>query len=289
LIGFSIFLGNTRAANFFVIFIVYLNFYNMKRFFFLLAVLCVSTTFLCARQSSPSYFKPPVAGVRLAVKVFLQGPYNSSTGLMDNHYGAYNQLPTAQPYTALGFSHAGTETTTNAVLANTFGANSVVDWILLELRNPNNPAVILHSRAALLQRDGDVVDMDGSSAVSFSNATDGNYLIAVRHRNHLGFRTAAAHNLSSAVVVLNFTNKSVALFGITPVTNNWWTATVFTMNGGDANHDGSIDASDTASWETFNGIFAQYQRIEDYNLDGSVDAADSAVWEINNGKYAEFE
>jgi hypothetical protein len=288
LIGFSIFLGNTRAANFFVIFIVYLNFYNMKRFFFLLAVLCVSTTFLYARQSSSSYFQPPVAGVRLAVKVFLQGPYNPSTGLMDNHYGEYSQLPTAQPYTALGFSHAGTETTTNAVLANTFGVNSVVDWILLELRNPNNPAIILHSRAALLQRDGDVVDMDGSSAVSFPNATDGNYYIVVRHRNHLGFRTTATHSLSNATATFNFSNQSVPLFGVLPV-SPVFSETIFAMIAADANHDGSIDSVDSQSWETFNGIFAQYQRLEDYNLDGSVDAADSARWELNNGMYAELE
>jgi hypothetical protein len=260
----------------------------MKRFFFFLSVLCVSTTSLYARQPNQYYFQPPVAGIRLAVKVFLQGPYNPSTKLMDNHYSAYNQLPTTQPYTALGFSHAGTETTTAVILANTFGENSIVDWVLLELRNATNPAAILHSRAALLQRDGDVVDTDGISAVSFPNAVDGNYYIVVRHRNHLAFRTTDVLNLSSAIKTLNFTNQSVPLFGITPV-SPVFSETIFAMNAADANHDGSIDNVDGGNWETFNGIFGQYQRLEDLNLDGSVDAADFARWELNNGMYAELE
>lgn len=248
----------------------------MKRFFFFLAVLYVSTTSIYAHSANSVSFEPPVAGLRLAVKVFLQG-------VTDNRYGMLNQLPTSQPYTVIGFEHSGTETTTKAILANSFGENSIVDWILLELRDPTKSTKILHSRAALLQLDGDVVDIDGTSPVMFPDATNGNYFVAVRHRNHLGFRTLATHSLSATLATFNFTNDSVPLFGIIPLSQ--WGAM---MIAGDANSDGSIDGVDSGIWEISNGIYAQYQLTADFNLDGSVDATDSAIWEINNGLYSEF-
>ncbi|MBK6755574.1 MAG: hypothetical protein IPG69_18780 [Flavobacteriales bacterium] len=65
----------------------------------------------------------------------------------------------------------------------------IVDWVLVELRDADNPALIVASRSALIQRDGDVVDLDGSSAVVMT-AEPGNYHVALRHRNHLGVMTA---------------------------------------------------------------------------------------------------
>ncbi|HMR44452.1 MAG TPA: hypothetical protein PKC40_11495, partial [Saprospiraceae bacterium] len=41
----------------------------------------------------------------------------------------------------------------------------------------------------LLQRDGDVVDVDGQSPLRFNNLNFGSYHVAVRHRNHLGLMT----------------------------------------------------------------------------------------------------
>jgi hypothetical protein len=83
------------------------------------------------------------------------------------------------------------------------GDDAIVDWVLLELRDATTPATILHRRAALVQRDGDVVDMDGTSPVSFVGATAGSYHVAVRHRNHLGAMGSAplgfAYNTTTAL------------------------------------------------------------------------------------------
>ena len=38
----------------------------------------------------------------------------------------------------------------------------------------------------MVQRDGDIVDVDGVSPVTFNGIADGNYILTVRHRNHLG-------------------------------------------------------------------------------------------------------
>lgn len=160
--------------------------------------------------------------------------------------------------------------------------NNIIDWVFLELRTGTaNSTTVVQTKAALLQNDGDIVDLDGFSPVSFSG-TSGNYYIAVKHRNHLGFRTAQTYNLSNIVTNLNFTNNSVPLYGVNPLYND---AGTYRMIGGDANFDGSIDAFDTVVWESQNGLFNDYAKNSDYNLDGSIDAFDSIIWELMNGKF----
>ncbi|HEY0977987.1 MAG TPA: zinc-dependent metalloprotease family protein [Flavobacteriales bacterium] len=154
------------------------------------------------------------AVVRLGAKVFLDGPYEVATGRMADGLRTLGPVPTTEPYTALGFSQAaggGGETVAPAVLAVT-GDNAVVDWIRLELRSATTPTTVLATRQALLQRDGDIVDVDGTSAVSFG-VGGGNYHVAVRHRNHLGCMTSAAMSLSGTITTLDFTASAMATFG----------------------------------------------------------------------------
>ncbi|HMZ48849.1 MAG TPA: hypothetical protein PLP28_07725, partial [Flavobacteriales bacterium] len=82
----------------------------------------------------------------------------------------------------------------------------------LELRSTSSPYAVLATRSALLQRDGDVVDVDGVSPVSLS-ARAGNYRVAVRHRNHLGCMTASAVSLSSTPATLDFSAAATSTYG----------------------------------------------------------------------------
>ncbi len=75
---------------------------------------------------------------------------------------------------------------------NSRGTSSAVDWIFIELRDKNNPVTVLATRSAIVQRDGTVVDIDGSSCIRFPSLPIDNYYVAVRHRNHLGAMTATA-------------------------------------------------------------------------------------------------
>ena len=126
---------------------------------------------------------------------------------------ALGLVPTTEPYTGLGYTHVGGggETTTAPVLAVS-GNDAIVDWVVLELRDVFDPSTIVATRSALLQRDGDVVDMDGINAVSFSIGT-GEYMIAVRHRNHLGCMAADAFLLSSTASVVDLTLSATTTFG----------------------------------------------------------------------------
>jgi len=125
----------------------------------------------------------------LPAKVFLQGPYNAGTGLMDDQIRT--ALPLTDPYTPPNFIHVGTggESVAPGVFAVT-GNDAIVDWVFLELRDKSDNTTVVAARAALLQRDGDIVDVDGVSPVLFTNVVPGDYFVAVRHRNHLAIMTA---------------------------------------------------------------------------------------------------
>jgi hypothetical protein len=154
----------------------------------------------------------------LAPKVFLQGAYDPATGLMNDNLRTLGFIPTSQPYStapyAAKFTHVltgGAEVTTPAVLAVT-GPNAIVDWVFIELRDKNNNANVIATRAALVQRDGDVVDVDGVSPVKFSNLVGNEYYVALRHRNHMGVMSANTVFLNLVGTPVNFTNGSVPEF-----------------------------------------------------------------------------
>ena len=53
-------------------------------------------------------------------------------------------------------------------------------------------------------RDGDIVDLDGTSALQFNQAVTGNYFVAVRHRNHIGVMSETALPLSATTTTVDF-------------------------------------------------------------------------------------
>ncbi len=257
----------------------------------------VTTTYYVSATDGSTSVDTVVVNVNctpiLNAKVFLQA-VNPATGLMPTDLLTAGNFPTSDPYATAAFNTKFTHvnnsvvaTTTPTVLAVT-GNNAIVDWVFIELRKDISGSIsAVYTKSALLQADGNVVDTDGVSPVTFPNAPSGNYYVAIRHRNHLGFRTLNTVALSSTSPALDFTNNSVPLNGITPTVA--LTPTVSVMNGGDGNSDGSIDSSDSAIWELQNGGFNDYNLITDYNLDASVDSIDSTIWEINNGKYEELD
>ncbi len=175
-------------------------------------------------------------GARL--RCVLSGPYDSNTGLMRDDLRSVGLLPLGQPYSALGYAFigGGNESTTAARLSQT-GPNAVVDWVVVELRNKNAPSQVIASRAALLERDGDILGTDGFARLTFNVPVD-NYYIAVRHRNHLAAMTAASIRLDAGDRTVDFT---------LPSTGTWGTqAEVPLVNGrmglwsGDVNRDGSL-------------------------------------------------
>ncbi len=137
-------------------------------------------------------------------RAFLQGVYNATTGMMTDNLrilpfgssASTANFPGTDPYRVAPYntlfthvSNAGLETIPAASVLDAVGTdNDIVDWLFLELRNLNaSPGNgVLQTRSALVQRDGDIVDIDGVSPVTFNNLANDNYILAIRHRNHLG-------------------------------------------------------------------------------------------------------
>ncbi|MBL7730179.1 MAG: hypothetical protein JNM88_03305 [Chitinophagaceae bacterium] len=142
------------------------------------------------------------------MRVMLQGAFNG-TDMNDNLRAGTNLIPLTDPYRSApyntSFTHVNNPVTevANATVFNNAAltGDNIVDWVFLELRDNSgvNPgATVVQTRAAFVQRDGDIVDIDGVSPVYFKNLDAGaSYTLAVRHRNHLGIATDPVANLQS--------------------------------------------------------------------------------------------
>lgn len=229
----------------------------------------------------------------LNAKVFLNN-LDTLTGLMSTYFSSLTNFPMTDPYKTVPLNSSfiqvnnPTLATTSPLALSGTGANAIVDWVFIELRTGTSGSTsVVYTRAGLLQSDGDIVNMDGVTPLILTNVPTGNYYVSIRHRFHLGCRTAQAVTLNNNSVLLNFTNNTLLLFGATPVQH--YGAGKYGLRSGDSNADGSIDALDTILWETQNGLFDDYILQSDYNLDGSVDALDSILWEIYNGQFQELD
>ncbi|MBU2005032.1 MAG: hypothetical protein KKF08_06640, partial [Gammaproteobacteria bacterium] len=162
----------------------------------------------------PDYLDTTINGIKLQLKLMLQGAYNSTTQLMQDDLRGKGLIPQVQPYNRGLYQYEGTEATTSALLATTDN-NAPVDWVLVELRDSTSPTTIKARLAALVQRDGDVMDAaTGSTTLQVPKMISGDYYVAIHHRNHLGVVTASAVSLNpSTATLVDFTRTSTAVWG----------------------------------------------------------------------------
>ena len=169
-------------------------------------------------RTSPSIlvsegFIGPAARVLVDPKLLLQGPILSpvSPGLMNDDLRLQGILPTTSPY-------ADTANVMASVF-NTGGSSGsglpqddIVDWVWLELRDANDNGKIINARSALLQRDGDVVDLDGTSTVVMQ-APQNTYHLVVSHRNHMPAMSGNTYGLSAVTTAVDFRDNAFVSFG----------------------------------------------------------------------------
>jgi hypothetical protein len=174
----------------------------------------VSTDGTVAASARTQVTATVVNQVSVALTVKLEGPLDQATGIMNDPLRTGGLIPASEPYTALGYAQVGGgggETLASNVLTVS-GNDAIVDWVRVELRSQASPNVVVATRQALLQRDGDVVATDGVSPVQLGVGA-GNYHVAVRHRNHLGAMTATAIVLGSSPTAIDLTSVATATWG----------------------------------------------------------------------------
>lgn len=131
------------------------------------------------------------------------------------------------------------------------GQDAIVDWIFVELRDKNDNKKIVATRSGLLQRDGDIVDLDGKSSLAFPDVDADDYYIALKHRNHLGVMSKNSLAPNLYVSLVDFRNQSFPNYNIGTVNglnyNNLSQKTNIkpgynSMWAGDFNSDGILKA-----------------------------------------------
>jgi len=215
--------------------------------------------------------------VSLSSQVLLEGAYEGN-GLMRQI--PQNLIPLSQPYSSAPFNYNGTETLTNI-------PTDMVDWVLVEVRlgAPNvsgdRGTVTLSSRAGILLSNGEIVDLDGSSALLFSNLIEGEeYHFCIRHRNHLDILSA---NFIVAAPLINydFSESTTQALGTDQLKLSKDGYAL--MFAGDYLKDGTIQNTDFDVWIENPAVLNTYSP-SDGNLDGTVQTTDFDVWSLNKAK-----
>ncbi len=178
--------------------------------------------------------------VNISPKVYLQGAIlNPNTGeetLMRDDLRVAGIIPTTSPY--------ADNLTVDSAVFNTTGINAIVDWVWVELRDATNSTTVIASKSGLLQRDGDVTEIDGVSPLSFM-IPFGNYYAAIKHRNHLSIMSNSAITLNNSVIQVDFTNGSTNTFGANAQTSFGVPSGKTAMWAGNVNGDSIVQYSGT--------------------------------------------
>ena len=182
---------------------------------------------------SEGFINPINLKIYINPVALLQGTMlNPNTGeemLMRDDLRVLDYIPTTSPY--------ADALTCNPSVFTATGQDAIVDWVYVELRDENNSSNILAAQSALIQRDGDIVNVDGVSPLTML-ITPGNYFVSVKHRNHLGIMSNSAIALSGTLTTVNFADGSVSTYGSNAQTALGMPVSTIGMWAGDANGEG---------------------------------------------------
>jgi hypothetical protein len=207
-------------------------------------------------------------GITANLKAFLQGPFNA--GSMSTALNTAGVIPISQPYNTAPWDYTGTESVGSI-------PSGVVDWILVQLRS--NTTTTIATRAALLKSDGSVVDLDGTSPVSFAGVPAGDYYIVIRHRNHLAIMSAVTWALSGSSSLYDFTTAQSQAYGTNPMKS---VGSSFAMINGDVDANAGVGASDLVSVRS--AVGSSTYNASDVDMNGGVGASDLVVVRTNVGQ-----
>ncbi len=128
------------------------------------------------------------------------------------------------------------------------GQNAIVDWVFVELRSELDNKIVVATRSGLLQRDGDIVEIDGTSPLQFPDVALDQYYVCIRHRNHLGIMSLNALPVFELQSIVDFTATSFPTFDFGTTKNNGYdysglAQTSYVFNGYNAMWAGDFDAN----------------------------------------------
>ncbi len=220
-------------------------------------------------------------------KVILQGPYNAAMNLMNDQLRVLDYLPSMSPYVSAEYPYASAqEVISDATVFDEKDDNSITDWIYIEIYDTQLDSSVA-GQSCLLQRDGDIVGLNGVDAPIFENLDPGYYQLLVYHRNHLAIKTKDnVVELSFGPTYVDLSNDiSILIGGINAVKSIGGN---YTMIVGDIDQNGQVQNTDKSLTTSKLGM-PGYQ-IEDLDMDGQVQQADIDNFLIPNlGRGKQFD
>ncbi len=176
--------------------------------------------------------------ISIKIRVYLEGAlmlnggeFSSSSGLplmrddlRVSPFTGENYIPVSDPYTFVhdnfvntpamflklgpGLMSKNTTIVDSAGVFSVTGDNAIVDWVHVELRSKDDYTSAIATRSGLVQRDGDVVDLDGVSDLRFDGVNVDSFYVVVKHRSHLGVMSMKVANDE----LVDFTDPNFPVF-----------------------------------------------------------------------------
>ena len=272
---------------------------------------------LTLRDADGCYVGPTVnigfecesAGVQasaLNINVMLQGACAPEGGPMSTELNEGGYLPGQKPATYFGvatpagqpFNQApwfyegseGSNDKSNGKSNEDIYESTVVDWVLVSLRENIKKESEVWRAAGLLHNDGYIEFFD--SAMLPEDNVEG-YYVVIEHRNHLPIMTPEKVSINDGMLSYDFTkqNSFTSLLGVGQIQDDFGTYMMIAGNGElvvELSSDIDINARDLTLWIQNNGANSSYF-LEDYDMNGDINIKDRIMWQKNNGLFTTLE
>ncbi|MEM6630787.1 MAG: VCBS repeat-containing protein [Bacteroidota bacterium] len=217
-------------------------------------------------NESPVEPNPEDSTFSLKVKVLLEGYWDGNE--MRSDLLANDLLPFVQPFSDAPWNYPGNEE------VRAFPVNTS-DWILVGLWS--QAGALLSRKAVLLQKDGTLLNFEGSEDLTFNLPPDSSYFLSIYHPGHLAIRS-----------VRPLTNKAEFDFSQDPNQANGIEQQKMkfgraTMICGDFDQNALINNQDFNLWKQNSAGVNVYQSI-DADGNGIINNLDFNLWIGNSSK-----
>ncbi|MFK7978717.1 MAG: choice-of-anchor B family protein [Saprospiraceae bacterium] len=213
---------------------------------------------------------------QINIKICLEGFYEEVSGQMTSNLKGREVMPVFQPFKIAPFYYAGRESVTSF-------QDNVVDWVLVEARNPDNLEEILAKKAGLLLTDGRIVQADGLQAIQFGTIAAASIHLVVRHKSHLATMSSSLIDLTNSPVTYDFTLGAEQAMGIDQLKLK---GDKYCQIAGDFDQNGIINNLDFNIWKQNSALVNRYLPW-DADGNGVINSLDFNVWKLNRSKIGE--
>lgn len=233
----------------------------------------------CKGDTTPPPPPPPTGtGFRVKARTMLEGYLNAENTAMQVEMNAKGLIPKAQPFNKVPRNYAGMEAF-DSIAAN------VIDWVLVQVRDSANSAMIIKARAALLTDSGKLYDLDGQEGVLFDSLAYGHYYLAIHTRGHLPVISAQPIMMNMDMPEYDFTTGADKAKGVSQLKS---VGAMFVQYSGDFDSNGNINNIDFNLWKQDAATIDQYLQV-DGDGNGIINNLDFNLWKANRSKISEPE